>query len=100
MKRLAQIWVGDEPLVRPYATAEAALKAAAGLEKDGKQIRAVFAQDRNSGIKLLAHLAWFVRSPKGEVSAFLLKGDAEAWAKANGGEVQDFAAAKASAAQS
>jgi NitT/TauT family transport system substrate-binding protein len=100
VKRLAQVWAADEPLVRHYATAEAALKVAAELDKAGKPVRAVFAQDRTSGIKLLAHLAWFVRSPQGEVSAFLLKGDAEAWAKANGGEVQDFEAAKTSAGQS
>jgi hypothetical protein len=83
--RLAQIWLVDEPLVRHYSTPESALKALAGFEKAGKPVRAVYAHDRNSGIKLLANLAWFVKGDKGQIDAFLLKGDAEAYAKAKGG---------------
>jgi len=94
-KRVAQIWVKDEPLVRHYASAENALKALRALEAEGKSVRVVYAQDRQSGIKLLAAQAWFVRGDNGEVSAFLLKDQAEAWAKANGGKVLDFAGAKA-----
>jgi NitT/TauT family transport system substrate-binding protein len=97
VSRLAQIWLADEPLVRHYSTPESALKALAGFEKAGKGVRAVYAQDRNSGIKLLANLAWFVKGQKGEFDAFLLKGDAEAFAKARGGVVVDFTAAKAAA---
>jgi NitT/TauT family transport system substrate-binding protein len=94
--RVAQIWVRDEPRVRHYASPENALKALAALEKDGKAIRVVYAQDRESGIKLFANRAWFVRSRKGELSAFLLKQAAEQWAKQNGGEVLDFSAARES----
>lgn len=94
-KRVAQIWVKDEPLVRHYASAENALKALRALEAEGKSARVVYAQDRQSGIKLLAAQAWFVRGDNGEVSAFLLKDQAEAWAKANGGKVLDFTGAKA-----
>ncbi len=94
--RVAQIWVKDEPKVRNYGSPENALKALAGLEKEGKSARVVYAQDRQSGIKLFANQAWFVRSPKGELSAFLLKDGAEKWAKANGGEVVDFSGARES----
>ena len=94
--RVAQIWVKDEAHVRHYASPENALKALAGLEKDGKAIRVVYAQDRESGIKLFANQAWFVRSSKGELSAFLLKEAAEGWSKKNGGAVLDFAAARES----
>jgi len=94
-KRVAQIWLTDEALVRHYASPEAALKDLAALEKAGKTARAVYAQDAGSGIKLLAPLAWFVRGGKGEINAFLLKGDAEAWAKAHGGVVLDFTGTKA-----
>ncbi|MDQ8697615.1 ABC transporter substrate-binding protein [Hyphomicrobium sp. LHD-15] len=94
-KRVAQIWVKDEPLVRHYASGENALKALKAIEAEGKTVRVVYAQDRNSGIKLLGAQAWFVRSDAGEVSAFLLKEQAEAWAKANGGKVLDFPAARA-----
>ncbi|SFV26141.1 ABC transporter substrate-binding protein [Hyphomicrobium facile] len=94
-KRVAQIWVKDEPLVRHYAHAENALKALKTLETEGKAIRVLYAQDRNTGIKLLGAQAWFVRSDAGEVSAFLLKEQAEAWAKANGGKVLDYAGVRA-----
>jgi len=53
----------------------------------------VYAQDRNSGNKLLAGDAWFVKN-KSEINAFLLKDQAEAWARANGGNVLDFDAVK------
>jgi NitT/TauT family transport system substrate-binding protein len=95
-KRVAQIWIKDEPLVRHYATAENAFKALKALEGEGKSIRVFYAQDRESGIKLLGNQAWFVRNEGGEIGAFLLKENAEKWASANGGDVLDFAAAKAS----
>jgi sulfonate transport system substrate-binding protein len=91
--RVAQIWVKDEPKVRHFSSPENALKALAGLEKEGKAIRVVYAQDRESGIKLFANQAWFVRSGKGELSAFLLKDGAEKWSKEHGGDVIDYAGA-------
>jgi NitT/TauT family transport system substrate-binding protein len=94
-KRVAQIWVKDEPRVRHYATAEGALKALKTLETEGKTARVFYAQDRDSGIKLLGAQAWFVRADNGEVSAFLLKEQADKWAKANGGKVLDYSGARA-----
>ncbi len=94
--RVAQIWVRDEPLVRHYSSPENALKALAALEKEGKTVRVVYAQDRESGIKLFASQAWFVRSAKGELSAFLLKDGAEKWSKVHGGAVVDYAGARES----
>ena len=90
--RVAQIWVKDEPLVRHYASPESAFKALASLESEGKEIRAVYAQARDSGIKLLANQAWFVRDNNGQLNAFLLKDQAGDFAKQNGGQVHDFAA--------
>lgn len=89
-RRLAQIWVRGEDKVRHYASPESALKALAVLEEEGKDIRAIYAQAADSGIKLLANQAWFVRGAKGELSAFLLKDQAEAYAQANGSEALDF----------
>ncbi|MGL3211232.1 ABC transporter substrate-binding protein [Bradyrhizobium sp. BR 1433] len=94
--RVAQIWVKDEPLVQHFSSPEGALTALAGLEKQGKAIRVIYAQDRETGIKLFANQAWFVRSPKGELSAFLLKDGAERWSKAHGGVVVDYAGARES----
>ena len=96
-KRVAEIRLKDEPLVRHYATPESALKALAGFENDGKAARAVYAQDHDKGFKLLADQAWFVVSAKGQVDAFLLKGDADSFAQKSGGEVKDFDEAKLAA---
>jgi len=98
VKRVAQIWVSGEPLVRHYASPESALTDLAKLEKSGKKIRTVYAQDRESGIKLFANDAWFVISGKKEINAFLLKESAEAWARKNNGKVLDFNGAKAAIA--
>ena len=98
VKRVAQIWVSGEPLVRNYATPEAAFNDLVKLEKSGKKIRTVYAQDRETGIKLFASDAWFVSSGKNEINAFLLKESAEAWAKKNNGKVLDFNGAKAAIA--
>jgi len=92
-KRVAQLWVVGEPLVRHYGSAESALTDLIALEKAGKKIRVAYVQDSNLGIKLLATNAWFVRN-KNSVSGFLLKDQAAAFAKTNGGEVLDFAAVK------
>lgn len=94
-KRVAQIWVQGEPLVRHYATPESALAELVKLEKAGKKIRVVYGHDRDSGLKLFADDAWFVSHGKNEFSVFLLKESAEAWAKKNGGKVLDFNGAKA-----
>ncbi|MFB4391707.1 MULTISPECIES: ABC transporter substrate-binding protein [unclassified Pseudomonas] len=93
VRHLAQIWVRGEDKVRHYATPQAALSALAQLEQEGKDIRAIYAQAADSGIKLLANQAWFVRNDKGELSAFLLKDQAEQYAKAHGGEALDFTGA-------
>ncbi|WP_192384663.1 ABC transporter substrate-binding protein [Mesorhizobium silamurunense] len=95
-KGVAEIWVQGEPLVRHYASPQNAFKALKAIEGEGKPVRVFYAQDRESGIKLLGSQAWFVRADGGEVSAFLLKENAEKWAKDHGGKVLDFAAAKAS----
>ncbi|MEK1942640.1 MAG: ABC transporter substrate-binding protein [Pseudomonas sp.] len=92
-KRLAQIWVRGEEKVRHYSSPEEALKALANLEKDGKDIRAIYAQAADTGNKLLASQAWFVRNDKGELNAFLLKDQAQKFASANGGTALDFASA-------
>jgi len=94
-KRVAQIWVVGEDKLRSYAAPESAFADLKKLTAAGKKIRVIYAQDRNSGIKLLADQAWFSVDKKGQINAFLLKGQAEDWVKANGGSVLDFNAVKA-----
>lgn len=95
MERVAQIWVTGEPKVRAYATPEGALEDLAVIEKGGKQVRVVYAQDRNSGIKLLAADAWFSVGPHKTVDAFLLRDQAQTWASGHNGRVTDFAGTRA-----
>lgn len=97
-KQAAHVWIDGEAKVRHYASPDNALAAAREAEAAGKKVRVVYAHDRNTGIKVFAHQAWFARDAKGGLSAFLLKADAEAWAKAKGGVVVNYAAAKAGAA--
>ena len=67
-----------------WESPESALAALSALEKEGRDVRVVYAQDRESGIKLFAKQAWYVRDSQKRLSAFLLKGSAEAYAQAHG----------------
>jgi NitT/TauT family transport system substrate-binding protein len=96
--RVAEIWVKGEPKVRHYASPESAFTALEALNKEGKAVRAVYAQAEDSGIKLLANQAWFASDAKGRLSAFLLKGQAQQFAETQGGKVLDFNDASAQAA--
>ena len=96
-KRAASIWLQDEPRVQHFSSPESAFSALKQAQKTGKKIRIAFVHDRNTGLKLFASQAWYVRDAKGQVNAFLLKGSADAWAKEKGGNVVDFAAASNSA---
>ena len=95
-KVTGQVWVQDEPTVRLYSSVRAALSAASKLQNSGKKVRVVFAHDRLSGIKLFAERAWFVEQG-GNLSAFLLKIDADKWAQEQGGTVMDYTDAQKTA---
>jgi NitT/TauT family transport system substrate-binding protein len=90
-RHLTQIWVQGEPLVRHYATAATAIAELRKLEQAGKKVRTVYAHDQGSGLKLLAGDAWFVVAKDGkDVSAYLLKADAQTQAARVKGKVVDF----------
>ena len=91
-KHLAQIWVRGEPLVRHYASFKDVLTELKKLEEAGTDIRAIYAQASDSGIKLLANQAWFVQSNSGQLDAFLLKEQAENFARQQGGKALAFSA--------
>jgi NitT/TauT family transport system substrate-binding protein len=57
----------------------------------------VYVHDQIHRIKLLAPNTWFAVDAKGQLSAFLQKDAANAYAAANKGRVLDFAAARGSA---
>jgi len=94
VKRVSDIWVEGEPLVRHYASPESAFTDLRKIEAAGKKVRAIYARDYETGVRLFGDDAWYVASKNGEVNAYLLKESAEAAAKANGARLLDYAAAK------
>jgi NitT/TauT family transport system substrate-binding protein len=94
-KRAAQIWLPGEPKVKAYASIASALEALKTFEAQGKKPRVIYVHDRNSGLKLLANTAFYVRDAEGGAEAFLLKEDAQAWTKERGGSIVDFEKLKA-----
>ena len=95
---VAQIWLLSEPKVRDYADPAEAFAALKTFEHAGSRPRAVFVHDHDSGLKLFAEQAWYVRDAHGKAVAFLLKTKADAYARRTGGAVVDYAAAQAGAA--
>lgn len=91
-QRVAAIWVTGEPKVRHYAAIETAFDDLRKLEASGKTARAVYVHDLIHRIKLLAPLSYFASDAKGQLSAFLQKDAAQAYARANKGQVLDYAA--------
>ncbi len=100
IQRVAGIWVQGEPKVRHYASIEGALSDLQKLEQQGKKARAVYVHDLIHSIKLLAPNAWFAVDAKGQLSAFLQKDTAQAYATVNKGRLLDFAGAQAAAKSS
>ncbi len=65
------------------------VKMLAKLKEEGKAADVMFVHDRHNGWKLFAENSYFVNNGE-EVSAFLLKEDANQFASASGGEVTAF----------
>ena len=65
------------------------VKALKTFKADGKKPSVVFVHDMNKGWKLFANTAFFVQS-NGNVTAFLLKDDADSYATKSGGKVINF----------
>ena len=95
-KLAGQVWIKGSVTVDLYSTPENALAAAAKAQAGDKQVRVIYVHDRESGIKLFADKAWYVRMG-GKLAAFLLKTQATAWAQKEGGDVIPFAEAQSSA---
>lgn len=96
-QRVAGVWVQGEPKVRHYASIEGALADLQKIEQSGRKARAVYVHDLIHRIKLLAPTTWFAIDAKGQLSAFLQRDAAHAYAAANKGRVLDFAGAVAAA---
>ncbi len=94
-QRVAGLWVQGEPRVRHYASIEGAFADLQKLQAGGKTLRAVYVHDLIHRIKLLAPTSWYAIDGRGQLSAFLQKDAASAYAAANKGRLLDFAGAQA-----
>jgi NitT/TauT family transport system substrate-binding protein len=92
-KAAGQIWVVDEPKVRLYQSIAATFQALQALEQQGRKARVTYVHDAESGLKLFADKAWYVRTGE-ELAAFLERSKAEKWAESHTGKVIDFAEAR------
>jgi NitT/TauT family transport system substrate-binding protein len=86
--------------VRSYANVGEAFAALAKLGPSAGKPLAVYVQDHDSGLKLFASDAWYVRGAHGNVTAFLQKAGADAYAQHVSGSVVDYAAAVKTTASS
>jgi NitT/TauT family transport system substrate-binding protein len=99
VRDVTQVWLANEERVRNYAQPVEAFAALQTIEKSGGKVRAVYVRDHDSGLKLFADQAWYVKDARGAVTAFLAKPGADAYARQTSGAVLDFAGAKTGAAQ-
>ncbi len=88
-KKAAQLWIQDEPTVTNFASIANMMKMLGQLQKEGKAASVMFVHDKNNGWKLFAENSYYVNNGE-EVSAFLLKQDADQFAASSGSQVTAF----------
>lgn len=72
----AELWIDGEG-IKTFDSVKAMTEAYAAAEKAGKKVNASYVYDKATGLKLFGNVAFFVKSPDGELVAFMKKGDAE-----------------------
>jgi NitT/TauT family transport system substrate-binding protein len=91
-----QIWIEDGD-VYPFSSAGCTLAGIARFTREGKQLGASYVTDHALGVQLFADAAFYALGPspgaRPAVVAFLLKRDAEHYARQTGGQVATFAEA-------
>jgi NitT/TauT family transport system substrate-binding protein len=84
-----EIWHARDG-IKDYSTIAEFLKAVAAYNAEGAKLNATYVYDKNSGLKLFGNSAFYVKASDGQFSAFLLKPDADSYAKTIGGSVMTF----------
>ena len=84
-----EIWHARDG-IKSYTSMAEFLKAVAKYKAEGAKLNATYVYDKNTGLKMFGKSAFYVKAPDGSFSTFLLKPDAEAYAKSIGGTVEDF----------
>jgi NitT/TauT family transport system substrate-binding protein len=84
-----EIWHARDG-IKTYPTLKEFLKAVSDYQATGAKLNATYVYDTNSGLKMFGKTGFYVKKPDGSYAVFLLKDDADAYAKSTNGEVLTF----------
>ena len=84
-----EIWLADGP-IKPYASTSCMLRAYDAFAAQKQKIDEAYVFDHQHGIKLFADEAYYAVQTPAEVTAFMLKRDAVAYATRHGAKVMQF----------
>jgi NitT/TauT family transport system substrate-binding protein len=84
-----EIWHARDG-VKDYANVKDFLKAVGQFEATGAKLNATYTYDRTTGLKMFGKSGFYVETPDGSYSAFLLKPEAEDYAQSVKGKVMSF----------
>ena len=88
-REAGEIWIRNGA-IKPYANTTCTLGALDDFKAKGTPIDVAYLFDHARGIKIFAREAFYAVNGKTDVEPFLLKEDAEAYAKKNHGSVMSF----------
>lgn len=90
-----EIWV-DGKGIETFTDPGAMIEAVAELTKAGRKIDATYVYDAATGVKIFGNSAYYVRGKSGALTAFMLRPDAAAFSRAEGGTLLSYAQAMSS----
>ncbi|MBX9926677.1 MAG: ABC transporter substrate-binding protein [Hyphomicrobiaceae bacterium] len=81
----AELWIDGQGIVA-FDSVAAMVDAHKAAKSGGKKVLASYVYDKSTGLKLFGHVAYFVRGDKGELTPFMKKSEAEAFAASAKGQ--------------
>ncbi|WP_218016843.1 ABC transporter substrate-binding protein [Sphingomonas mali] len=90
-REAGEIWLTGGAIT-PHADTRCTIDAYNALRKRGQAIDVAYVFDKVRGIKLFADQAFYAQAANGDLAAFMLKPDADAFARRVGGQSLTFAA--------
>ncbi len=87
----AEMWVEGEG-IKTFDSVKAMMAAFKDAKGAGKKVFATYVYDKATGLKLFGHVAFFVKSPSGDPTTFMKKGEAEKFAATAKGELAAWTA--------
>lgn len=72
----AELWIDGEG-IKSFPSVKAMTEAHAAATQAGKTVNATYVYDKATGLKLFGHVAFYAKTPSGNLVAYMKKGDAE-----------------------